>query len=433
MKKFNSSTYGFYLPSFFFLSINTQESLADLEALSEESKSTLYHEYIHFLQDITTLFGLGSISQVVDTQKMINHEILQSSKPTFLVPVAVDADGPTGINMELLNLYGGDWEHDVIGIRSIEKVEKIPNGFVLGFEQVPSIIVSYIDILGKPGQFNFGAVCVSESLANLIQESMFDDVDAPCFPYQIAKKVCEFLCPALANDIINVIVLCDIALNNSHPGAFFVDFLTKMEEDSYVPSTYKDIYRRFEAYRLTDINGVSLPVLGFYNQYAEQAKSQLKDYFTIPGFNEIKNWIEQIIDTGTNFRNNNFSFWLDILDAPTKKERRNNFIALTMVFGFPLMTNERQGYYFSHPNILTNEILSLRAIQEVNQLLLFGQKGCTMREFCSRPKNRDITSELCDEPWKRVALPMLCPFAKIWKMWGLSDKSPIFEPPTDQI
>lgn len=426
MKKFYNSGHGFYLPSFFFLKINTSEGLMNLDDLSERSKSTLFHEYIHYIQDITTLYGLGMISQVVDTQKLVNNDILNRADKNIVVPVPIDADSPSGFNMELFNWYEGDAEHDMMGILSIDKIQQISEEVGPEKMMVTSVVVSFTGILGNKDHFNFGAVCISEGMANLIEESLFDDVEGPYFPYQIAKKVCDFIYPELAVDPIHVALICDISLNSSHPGKFFVDFISEMHKKQYMPEKYLDLYDRFESYKFTDINGQSGSIYDHYPQLAELAKSQLKDYFTVSGLDDIRNWFDHIIDMGIKFRVRNISFWVDILNAPSKLIRRDNFVLLTKQFGFPLMSNSKDAFYFSHPKIATDQIVLLRAIQEVNKLLVNGQKGCQMKKFCSYPKSKDITSELCDEPWKRTVLENPCPFSVIWHMWGLAGISPIF-------
>lgn len=419
-----SKLLGFYLPSFFFLNIETDESLIDLDALTPQSKSTLYHEYVHFLQDITTLFGLGNIAQIVDVQKAINREIIGTTDQSYLVPVVIDNTEPAGINVDLFSLYSGDYDLDIIGIDRIERVFLEPNNLIPGFENVPSVIVEYVDLFGKKEYFNFGAICVMEGMAYLIEDSMFDDVTPTYFPYQVVKKICQFLYSPLSTDNVHIILLCDIALNSSHPGKFLFDFLQEMKVANFIPSKYIDLYDRLENYKFTDINQQSYSIYDIYKIKAKEAKQHLKDYFTIPLFDEVRNWIEQIIDLGTDFRIKNIGFWIDVLNYPTKEQRRNAFIMFTQVFGFPLMTNSRSNYYFMHPNIKTEKIICFKAIHEINQILRFGQKGCGMKEFCSRPN--DITSTLCDnEPWKRAELDQLCPLGQVWKMWGLNGKAPV--------
>ena len=70
------TTLGYYEPSFFRLHVSTTEKLSDLDALSIENKSVFIHEYVHFLQDLTTSFGLINLCNIVNIQKAITNQNL---------------------------------------------------------------------------------------------------------------------------------------------------------------------------------------------------------------------------------------------------------------------------------------------------------------------------------------------------------------------
>lgn len=423
MKKAYYDEVGFYLPAFFYMEIDTFEPLDDLNKLSDDALSTLFHEYVHYLQDITSLYGLINICHIVDIQKTINHQILNEDDTNIPVPVIISNDEVAGINIDLFSLYHGDYDLDIPGIQKIEAVTLEPNELIAGFEKVPGVVVRYKDGKGDRGYFNFGAACVMESMAYLIQDYMFDEVRPPYFPYKTAKDVCEFLYPELAADQLSLILICDIAYNSSHPGNFFYDFVCKTKELGIGPGNYTGLYDLLEDFKFTDINQKQWSIYDIYKDKASLAERQLKDYFTVDLFKEIKLWFEQIIRLGTDFRVKNIGFWIDVLNFPTKIERRNAFGLLTQFFGFPLMTNNLRDYYFQHSSVHPERIAALKAVNEINMILFYSQEGCKMKDFCSRGK--DITSALCDRPWLRSKEDQLCPFGQVWKMWGLSEIVPV--------
>ncbi len=58
---------GFYYSSYFRIKVNTNDSFLVYDnTLSELGAATFLHEYIHFLQDITTTHGLFNIISEVD-------------------------------------------------------------------------------------------------------------------------------------------------------------------------------------------------------------------------------------------------------------------------------------------------------------------------------------------------------------------------------
>jgi hypothetical protein len=55
-----------------------------------------------------------------------------------------------------------------------------------------------------------------------------------------------------------------------------------------------------------------------------------------------------------------------------------------------------------------------------------GHQKCSLYEFCKTRPDKDITNNLCTTaPWERVKEKDLCPFAQLWKTWGLIDEYPI--------
>ena len=66
MLKKLSKVSGFYEPSFFRLHIETDNSIENINNLNDRDFSTFLHEYIHFIQDTTTYYGLNNINYNVD-------------------------------------------------------------------------------------------------------------------------------------------------------------------------------------------------------------------------------------------------------------------------------------------------------------------------------------------------------------------------------
>ena len=60
------ATLGLYTTHFFKMHVETPSSLEDLSSLDPRAAGTFAHEYLHFLQDISTPFGLMNLSIVVN-------------------------------------------------------------------------------------------------------------------------------------------------------------------------------------------------------------------------------------------------------------------------------------------------------------------------------------------------------------------------------
>jgi hypothetical protein len=311
-KRLFDKVLGFYFPAFLFMQINTDEELSDLYKLSKENRPTFYHEYVHFLQDITTTYGLWNIYRIVDLQKAINKKIFENNSNTFKLPV-IKLDKITETNIDLSGIYYGDSPtvdegFDII----ITKIDSVEDGTIPGFEYVPNIVVTANNGFNKDCNFNFGAYCLQESMAYLIEDQLFDKNITPQSPYKTVELVVDFIYPEIAKNKRNLIYMCDAALNVDHPGKFFYDVICKMKEKSFVPNNPKEIYAFFQ-----DNAPKNFDIYSFFENISQQAEKQILDYFTIPIFDAVKIWLKDIISSARKLRLNNFLFWSNY-NGPSK-------------------------------------------------------------------------------------------------------------------
>lgn len=66
------SSLGLYSSSFLKMYLNTDENLENIFALSDPTSAAFLHEYVHFLQDITTIYGLQNSVHVVQYIKYVS-------------------------------------------------------------------------------------------------------------------------------------------------------------------------------------------------------------------------------------------------------------------------------------------------------------------------------------------------------------------------
>ena len=196
----SSELLGYYLPSFLFIKINTDESLDNLNILEESTLSTLSHEYFHFLQDIFTTNGLFKIIETVDRLKEANNTIQSNGTDKFTIPYVAPSDSITQLNLDLFSVYEGDAKC-AITYNKIIDIKKEENGLIPGYEQVPMISV-YVEntYTGLKSIFAFGSVCIAESMAYLLEDLLFGGVQVPSVPYRVVEEVCNFILPRICND-----------------------------------------------------------------------------------------------------------------------------------------------------------------------------------------------------------------------------------------
>ena len=120
--KLESFKRGSYSPSFFKMEVLTTHSLSNLTELPPEVFATFFHEYLHFLQDITTTFGLINATMQVDRMKFANQYLLNNPSP-FTVPIPIDADSINAVNRGIQRVYlGSRGGIKTINIRDVNEV-----------------------------------------------------------------------------------------------------------------------------------------------------------------------------------------------------------------------------------------------------------------------------------------------------------------------
>lgn len=370
MNKIDSKELGHYLPSFFYMKINTDESLNNLNEVSKESLATFVHEYIHFLQDIITTWGLRSAMHTVDLLKDANTVIVGSEEEEFKIPFVPQEGSVTAKNNDLVSVYYGDYLFE-FEFDEIVKVEEKENGLVEGYEHVPYVEVEVRNsITGETDSFHFGAIALIESQAHIIESELFPNVSAPVFPYKTAEFICKHMYPELAEDRLNVLAISEIAVNTTNPAYIFVDFIKQLKERNFIPeeSPYEIFDKALYSFEKGDKH-LTIPEL--YKDISEKAEKSLCDYFTTETYALPKKWVSVTIERGRKLRLGEGFSLLDL--AFNRQEGVKKIIDLVNDIGTPLMSNSQELHWALHPKTGSEQYAGLfKAINEIRNVLFMG-------------------------------------------------------------
>jgi hypothetical protein len=437
MREQLNTTLGFYRPSFFKMHVNHTDDLSDLNTLADIPSAIYLHEYIHFLQDISTSYGFINISTVVDYLKYVNETTQRATLRIFTVPVIArpSPNNEVFFNLKLKKEYVGSV--DDVKSASIKTVTKQPKVITLknGNVNLDIVIIDYIDITGKICYHQFGAHCIIESMAYLIENAIYPNLITPTpdFPYKSAQKVIEAEYNLFLQNPLNALALCDASLQSFNPGEFFLSILLKMKTENYLPPTPEDVYKYCSKNISFNFNGATnLDQLLLSTSY--DACCQLGDYFTTLIFGDNKVWINYTISSAMNVRITNPYFILDIARGG-KIQTNIPFINLFKKVGTPMITNLVDNGIFFSPLQATHDIKPeyLWAISQIYGLyiksMITNPKKCELKTWCKESCRtlgmEDFTNSHCyDSPWLRVSDKHLCPFATIWKTWGMVNELP---------
>lgn len=439
MREELNSSIGLYSPSFLKMHIDVDESLDDIFKLSPRTSAAFLHEYVHFLQDILTVYGQKNIISTVDYIKSVNINQRNSSQRLLRIPYIPEEKREPGAyyNGELQKVHIGTVsETDVREIIEIKTVAipRLINNAMVNVEMVELLVTKGHSL--DQVSYKFGSHAILESMAFYIEQQMYPGVieESDNFCYKAAQEVVRFCYPSLLDNPINLIALCDASLMYYNPAAVFYNMLIEMKGKAYVPKSSDDIYRFVHENTFFDFWGLTR-IDHIFNNHTLTAFDSINDYFTTEILAVNKEWIKHTFIEANKFRSNEWGFFITLATGGPINENIT-FKRLFAALGMPMVTNRTANAFFASPIPSQAAVRPdiLWAINQICNIYLDSKKSqirrCAMedwcRESCRQSNIEDYTDYRCIEsPWERVKDENdLCVFSQVWKTWGMENEIP---------
>lgn len=426
---------GFYEPAIFHLHTIGKGKLDEIRQWDVLQKSTFLHEYIHFLQDITTIQGLNNIFIKGEYFRRISNMIKTTHPQIIRVPIKpstigynVDqnwiARGATMGSMEFVEKAVSYAKKYVTTLRDNETGRRI---------SVHGIAVECINDMGDYVTVWLGTLQMLEGMAKLIEENIYPTKTrlSPYNPYYIALDVADMIIPNLSSKPSTMIALFVFALQRSNPGCDFVDYLiakakNKFNADTLTPEiVYEDLQK-------TTMNFDSLGVLNYqecHNAFAEGAKDVISEYLgKVWYWQNINKWFQSIIKAGGNLRLKQPFIFHDLAQGGDIVSN-NPFLSLLKDFGTPIVTNNAHDYEFIRPcrvYVSKRELINVYAMMQVHKVFLSnGTFKCPLRKYCQNEpcgiRKQKVDKRCLTHPWERVRRWNQCYFNTWWNYKGFED------------
>ena len=405
---------GEYITSFFLIKLNTdlQDGISLYDQLNGKEMATFVHEYLHFLQDITTTTGLARFISVSKLIQTCIYEIYQSEDPVELpYPLNKSSVENAAAESEIQAFYLGSDEY--LGIHHIDSIQLERESLLDEWIPDPNGICAvnlYFDNERKP--YIFGSNCIRESISYLIEYLKFGaEVRNKEFPYNSCEMVCEFLYPELAERKDVIVLLAEYSLMHYHSGRMFFELVQKM--------------KHIEAAKLSfnQVEKICLEETAHLNESFKDVCQGIEEAidFLYPlntQFSQANNYLKRLITKGTEYKMRYHSPMTQFL-------RFNSIFAfsyfrtLTSEIGLPLISNNR------YETFSTEVDLSYFLVPIAFYQLFFclGQPRCYMHQYCEMAEHPCLDRILCNcSPWKQTEKEELCPFATLWYHYLLTGK-----------
>jgi len=381
----------------------------DLTKLSRVDLGTFLHEYVHFLQNISTPYGIFEAAALNEAAV----EAFMDLEPKKEIELPYNAPQSPMLKERL------NWLNDMDGQsikKSDEHIEIDETKKILwGYMECPNsnrvgylVVLEFYDKQWQRHHRLIGARDIKEAMATAYQSLIDPDAIHPDIPYNLLRIFCKQTFPTVGNDVKKFICLCYTSLFSLAPGYHFIYLCHKAEEEQD-----KTGFQFFDEY-LEDhnvfVDGKQISVRDHFNGMLEQYSQSIKGLIRceMPYINSL---LERV-----RLENGNVPI-LNVLstESPFSVEHVQ---ALVQVLGIPYMHAQNRGWFFpAMAGEGASDVVKLVGTTWLYQFLINTdpvQKCiCPLVTMCSRDRDHCY-----DQPW----LERNCAFELMGDEIGLKGK-----------
>lgn len=422
---------GYYIPYYFEIKLKTKENPKSLATLPKEIQRSYYHEWWHYLQNITTTFGVMGTWHVYDWLRQMVAFIQQApdglqlpldrSQQTNLRQVQTFLNMQSG-GKELNNVSFPPDEYeiaDVITIRD-ELVEDLLPGANLG-----CIRLSLLHKTRATATYDFGRTAIAECMALMAEERHYGKEPLmPRYPYRIAQDLAAREYPPVADGEERQLALCDVALMHPLPGWAFYHLLQEMKNDGFSTATGEGVID----YGMAKYKQWGWDIEKQRHNAVTGLQKVVDELFQHPGYAETVHWLKTVMVMGHNLREEEPYFTLKLFrDDPFGPIMTQIWLRV----GGPHCINEENERCIRLPEHLHQESAfvdavfpqRLRVVKQFIQLLVAGMVECGLYDICANSQPPTVDGRCQTAPWERVHEKEKCPYAAAWINWGFHDRT----------
>lgn len=404
---------GFYRPNFFLIYING-EFTKEFDQMSQKDLGTFVHEYTHYLQNVTTVFGLRNSIFYFRYFYEVKKYIFKNE--SFRVPLTdfEPTDSIKSIKQQFDFFRGSpktlDFSYDKtsyqLGSTNFDDGTNHKTVHLL-YQQG-----------GRSSKFHIGNLAVKEGMARLCQKIYDPDVSHPTYPYCSIEHLAELINPKLLIDPRSIVALCILSLNSPNSGYTLQELMhnTKLDKDLDGRVLYAKYTNPDERWIVS--NGVKVSIkeylLESLKEFETHLISSLQNEKGIVHMNLLIENIKVDVIQGKNSI-------LENLYLEDNKEIKLN--GLLDFYGIPGVRSKSGTMQW--PQDPNADEPAIEYLELMGQMLVFdrivghGDSTCGMYGICNQAEN-ELTDHNCfGTQWNRGKE---CAFKMISDNWMLSKK-----------
>ena len=408
-----------YESSYFIMNVPTEADL-DIRNMREEDFAVFFHEYVHFIQDITSFYGYFGIYCHGEYIRRVVNDIYKLKNPVQM-PLHLENKGDLVMANKMIAKFslGDKSDKSVIFIQKIFIKPKI----IFDTYKIQELyVIANAD--GETEEIIVGAYAIRENMAYLLERNCTTKYRSSAeFPYQIVELIAQKICPNNKLSDLHIIALCDIALQSSTPGPSIFMMLDAISKGKMAINKPEDIYDFFFSKEVNFL-GQKMKTSEALCNAAGQAIDHLLSYLNIdlPISQEYQKWVSFTMSAGVKLRIQKPYFFLDM--AKGKRDKENAILKfLAKNIGSPQMVNAKGKRFQLATNRPICSFEYLEVVREIEKLFESGFVKCSLKSWCQMSPDGAPIDERCDKaPWRRCNDVLLCPYGVLWKHWHLRGK-----------
>jgi hypothetical protein len=404
---------GLYSPGFMGITINSAQSLNDY--LVNDDTGVFFHEYVHFLQDIYTTYGIANFSKLLNQIRVFYHH--NKTTEMIEIPYLSFEYSTQDINNQLFSKYLQyiNYETDRCEIISIQEIRDAT------ISARP--VMQYVAELKSGKSIYLGTICILEGMAQLLQDVNYPNSrNIKMIPYDLVPSIAHFIAPNITISSSQLIILCEISLFYFNSMEVYINLLEEIQKTPRLALlANQDFYSYF--YQILKVRGEDNQVRSLRDEYHYQVEkliTSINDVFKSEMYDELRNWLLHILQfADSSMHDGTESVFIRLANPENGKIF---YFELLTNLGFPPTLNQEGEMYIDNKlhSLASHSLIAIRAVFDV---LSNAERKCHLKECCLAGDKWVVTDECSSNPWNRkLDDGELCPFCAVWKTFGLEGK-----------
>ena len=378
------------------------------ENVTLEMDSSYLHEYIHFIQDFGTCYG---VNQSVDRLSRYLDMILQIQTDNYSGYLKL-SDEADFVSSFFVFAAGDSVEdisdticHKVNEIEILEEKEYYEEDYPEYVDLFkPSVIVHY----NHEKEFRFGGEAIAESMAYFFEKLFFNANDyEKSLPYNSCEIVYKEIVGTSCDSIQIMIALCYASLMSHFPGYTFYTIAKRIKDSKRIPKKMKEIFEiakdlmeevtEKQMKNLEERIDYALPIID-----SEVTRKKMYSPFMYDlkyCNNWLKNTYRHMIENKEQFR----STLVYILEEKNNLLRKDLMRKLLEINENPLLI-DKTGKIYSKDD---EHLVFLLAPYALQQTIMNKQTGCALLSVCTAYK-KEISKKCGEFWWKKEFSNKIC-------------------------